>query len=54
MKEKFSWVRITVLTPGKKGDIAELQAGASLDRLMNPGEVFLASKQQVDLRQDQE
>lgn len=39
---------------GRKGGYAELEAGGSLSRQVNPGELFPALEHRVNLRQDQE
>lgn len=54
LRKSFKEWELQCNSLGRKGGNAELAAGGSLSWQVNPGEMFPASEQSVNLRQDQE
>jgi len=54
LRKSFTEWEIQCKSLGRQGGNAELEARDSLSRQVNPGEVFPASEQSVNLGQDQE
>lgn len=54
LRKSFKEWELQCNSLGRKGGKAELEAGVSLSRQVNPGEMFPASEQRVNPRQDQE
>lgn len=53
-RKRFKEWELQCNSLGRKGGNAELEAGGSLSRQVNPGELFPALEHRVNLRQDQE